>query len=354
MFPRFYRPLCVIVVVLAHACASQPTTTRSETTVASAGRGIYGPPIDESTLRELAEASERVDLQAEGIGSDIIGPPLERLAAAVAELEQSDRTAQRMRTLIDSLAEEEPSSAEYKNLALRALRAAVTAVSAFGSLCGNVDVGDISARAGLALARIDPDLPLTKQPDRLQAALRAAVDAFLLAAGRAPVFAAKEPAVPLPSTEVQAPPAETFDEHVHAMHALLLKLGQASWNDARRSVGELLLSCASALETSSQRSAIEKQIREVRFQGERVRRMDGPPFARASWIVDAMLSALDALAILVPPDRSEIVTPWIERARDAAEAIDPRGSLGFQRAAVQDALRSTSDAFFAVSHGRNM
>jgi hypothetical protein len=354
MFPRLYRLLSAIVLVLAHACASQPTATRSEATAASGARGIYGPPIEESTLKDLAEASEQVDLQTEGVRSDVIGPLLERLATAVAELEQSDRTAQHMRTLIDDLADADPSSAEYRTLTLRALRAAVATVSAFGSLCGNADVGEISARAGLALARVDPELPLTKQPDRLQAALRAAVDAFLLAGGRAPVFVAEEAAVPALGREEEAPPAATFDEHVHAMHALLPKLGEASWSDARQLVGELLFSYAGALETSGQRSAFEKQINEVRFQGQRVRRRDGPPFARAGWIVDAMLSALDALASVGPPDRNELVTPWIDRARAAALAIDPRGSLGFQRAAVQDALRSTSDAFFAVSQLRNM
>jgi len=42
-------------------------------------------------------------------------------------------------------------------------------------------------------------------------------------------------------------------------------------------------------------------------------------------------------------------SPWSLTARGAVLSIDARGSLAFQRPAVQDALRATVDAFARLS-----
>lgn len=55
----------------------------------------------------------------------------------------------------------------------------------------------------------------------------------------------------------------------------------------------------------------------------------------------AVLDALDASTL----SHSSTVASWLGWAREAVEGIVERGSLAFQRAAVQDAFRATLDAW---------
>jgi hypothetical protein len=337
----------IVLATLAAACASRPAVGRPEEGTTFEARSMSAPPVGVATLQQLTETVEQVDLEAQGVRAGAVRSVLAVLAKAVAELERSDRTASRMRVLIADHAGEDVSSDVYRRAVMRALGNAVSTVGAFGSRCGNTDVDEASRRAGLALARVDPTLPLTEQAEALQAAIRATVDAILLAAGRAPMFDVESEDAVAPEHEAGVPRPITFEDHSLAAHRALLELGGAIWSDARRIAGGVLLSWANALEAGGRDTGFEDQVREVRFQGERLGRLDGLPFARGSWIAAAVESALDALELLVAPERREVLTPWIERARTSARAVDPRGSLGFQRAAVQDALRSTTDAFLA-------
>jgi hypothetical protein len=342
---RVYRNAVAIVFLVANACSADRPPARQ--TMPTEARVITAPPVGSSTLRELTETAEQVNLAEQGVEAAALTRVLDLLATASAELERSDHTARHVRAAVDDLQGGDPSSIEYADRTVGALGAVAAMVHAFGSRCGNGDVEDAAGRARMALARVDSAVALTEQPDRLEHAVLATVDAVLLAGGGAPVFTVPTPAAA--ASFGDEPHPATLEEHSLAMHRLLLKLGGARWNEARKVAGEVLLLCASALETSGRQAAIEEQIRDVRFQGERLRRMDGLAFARGDWIRSAVLSALDALTAVVPPERSRLVTPWIERAREAADALDARGAMSFQRAAVQEALRTMTDAFLAAS-----
>jgi hypothetical protein len=314
-------------------------------------RVLSATPVARSTLRKLTETAEHVDLAEQGVGPGALTPVLGVLATASAELERTDHTARHVRAAVEDLRRADPSSIEYADRTVGALGAVVSTVNVFGSRCGNGDVEDAAGRARMALARVHSEVALTEQPDRLEHALLATVDAVLLSGGGDPVFTVPAPTAATVRDETKL---VTFDEHSLAMHRQMLKLGGASWNEARKVAGDVLLSCANALETAAQQADIDEPIRNVRFQGERLRRMDGLAFARGDWMRSAVLSALDALTAIVPPERSQLVTPWIKRSREAADALEGRGAMSFQRAAVQDALRTMTDAFLAASQAGTM
>jgi hypothetical protein len=72
-------------------------------------------------------------------------------------------------------------------------------------------------------------------------------------------------------------------------------------------------------------------------------------FSLPKWIKEGLAAAVDALeAIGAATDSSRF---WIDTARRAQDLIETKSSLTFQRAPVQDALRTTIDAFIVVGQG---
>jgi hypothetical protein len=123
---------------------------------------------------------------------------------------------------------------------------------------------------------------------------------------------------------------------------------------ARSIAADVLDALVQALEAESggQPSAIEQQVREIRFQAERLRRTDGTRFARGSWIKSALGAVVAALERRAQPREQQPLAPWLASARSAIDALDGVTSLGFQRAATQDAFRSVADAVLAASQLR--
>lgn len=107
---------------------------------------------------------------------------------------------------------------------------------------------------------------------------------------------------------------------------------------------------ADALETlpDSTHQARE-QITEIRFEAKRLRRSEGLSFGLAKWIEEGLAAAVDGLQRVSRP--SDNATYWIGAARRSLKSIDIKSSLTFQRGPVQDAVRTTIDAFIVIGQG---
>jgi hypothetical protein len=90
----------------------------------------------------------------------------------------------------------------------------------------------------------------------------------------------------------------------------------------------------------------QKVLKELRFQAERLRRADRINFGLARWMKEGLLAALDGLQVIAPGDTRAPF--WIGAARETVSGIEKDSGVAFQRARIQDAVRSTVDAFAAV------
>jgi hypothetical protein len=128
------------------------------------------------------------------------------------------------------------------------------------------------------------------------------------------------------------------------------RFAQASRQDAAVAAGEVLAALERALETlpdATQR--VRDKLSEVHFESERLRRSDRMSFGIPKWLKLGLAAAVDALETLTPP--AEARTYWIELARQTQGGIDADAGAAFQRAALQDALRTTTTVFVIVGQG---
>lgn len=128
------------------------------------------------------------------------------------------------------------------------------------------------------------------------------------------------------------------------------KFARASGHDGIVAAGDLLENLAAAIETipGSQHRARDA-IAEVRFEAKRLQRSDRLAFGVAKWIKLGLASSLDGLEALVPATQTG--RSWIRSARQAQDAIDVGSTSTFQRAVIQDAIRTTVTAFVIAGQG---
>jgi len=143
-----------------------------------------------------------------------------------------------------------------------------------------------------------------------------------------------------------------FAAQANAAQGLVGQLSQTRWAETREVAAEILDVLAEALEAGGPRPVIQRQLEEIRFQAERLRRTDGTPFARGSWVKSALRCAIVALEHGSPCRHADSLAPWLENARSAIDTIDGGASLGFQPVITQDAFRSVADAFLAAAQTR--
>ena len=128
------------------------------------------------------------------------------------------------------------------------------------------------------------------------------------------------------------------------------QFARTSGHDAALAAGDVLSALADALDAlpDPDRRA-SKDITEVRFEAKRLRRSDRLSYTLPKWIQEGLVAALDGLEKLTPANDSSRF--WIASARESQKSIDTKSSLTFQRAPVQDAVRSTIDSFIVVGQG---
>jgi hypothetical protein len=191
----------------------------------------------------------------------------------------------------------------------------------------------------------DPAASAEQRPTRIAAALRASSDLVHLAAGADAPFG--ETAA---GTIAGRAGPWSLEVEVAEARADVLRLGQTNWTDARAAAAQALASLADAVAAADGSGAQRERISIIRFQAERMRRTDAVALGQAEWIKIALTAALDALDAALP-ERREALIRWQEGARSALGSIRSGRSVTFQRAAVQDAFRTTVNVFVAASDG---
>jgi hypothetical protein len=134
---------------------------------------------------------------------------------------------------------------------------------------------------------------------------------------------------------------------------LVQALAQKGSLEARVAAGEILLRFADAIQATGRiaERGIERYLAELRFQSQRLRRAESTTFGTARWIKGGLAAALDGLEATYTGNCTAL-EPWAQAARQSVEAIDARSALTFQRAAIQDAFRTVSDAFVVAANPR--
>jgi hypothetical protein len=247
-------------------------------------------------IRECAQRMDRVESEA-AVGAMDLAAVQEGLMATWRALDQSATTSGRTR--------------EYEQ-ALVTLRRTAEALSS------------------------EANVPMVERRAMAASAFRAASDALALAQGAEPLFA---------ESKIAVQDAELSPEgQLEKARAEVLKLGQTRWVNAPVAASRALQALAALISARSD-GGLSKQITEIRYHAESLRRPSTAKFGSAGWVKAALTSSLDALDVL-EAGREKLVSPWTRSARRAVAGIEDRDSLSFQRAAVQDAFRATVDAFF--------
>jgi hypothetical protein len=346
--------LLAIAVTFTLACASghpavRPGGTSSEDDIRT--------PLSRETMQELVARVERLHAEPTQLQHSAVLAALNAMAPVVAGLEtpESAATARRLHSLASQLERVDPSSLQYAEQTTLALDLVLAAASGVHARCDGADLELAVERARFAMTGVDFTQVLSGQSRALIAAVQAVADVLLVAVGADPAFLIGDPTVEVTEGGTATDGAPTFTGHVERAHESLMQLSRSRWPATRQLAGRVLTEFADALAVGSE-DEIRSQIDEVRFQAALLQRTSAVTFARGAWVKKAATSALSALElVLADGERSSTAAPWIARARATAQSIDDRGTLTFQRAVVQDALRSLADAFFAASqHGPSL
>lgn len=106
---------------------------------------------------------------------------------------------------------------------------------------------------------------------------------------------------------------------------------------------------AAAVRTARVRDpAVDAALSRVERDAALLRRADAIDSGAPGWARDGILAAAEAIRALAAATRSTSVAAWTDEASAAALEIDQTSLLTFQRAILQDALRSTADALLVV------
>jgi hypothetical protein len=185
---------------------------------------------------------------------------------------------------------------------------------------------------------LDELLLLDDQRPALAGALRAAANAVFLARGGEPPFDDAGP------TTREGTKLGPFAEQLAQARRDVALVARISLTGSRLASARALASLADMIEVADTQRQLTQQIGEVRFQATRLERGPETALGRAGWIRAGLQAAVDALRVVNAGRRS----PWIDEAQRAVAGIDEKSASSFQRAAIQDALRATVDAFAAL------
>jgi len=149
---------------------------------------------------------------------------------------------------------------------------------------------------------------------------------------------------PPPTAETLAKASGAFSGALEKGLSAARGFAKSSGHDAAEQASIVLASLADAIETIPGAAArVSEQLTEVRFEAKRLHRSDRMSFSLPRWIKEGLTAAATALEAQSP--QRACATFWIAQARASISAIDAKSGLAFQRALVQDALRTTLDAF---------
>jgi hypothetical protein len=191
-------------------------------------------------------------------------------------------------------------------------------------------------------------------------------DGLLVSTGAEPVLAALPPGSPAPAL---APPggddgargrgavapfagSPAVPEEAHRATVLaseaVATVSRARGAEARARIADALEALGRAVEAVGGAASRSRAGSTLAFELRRLRSGDAIALQAAAWVRSALL----ALCEMFPEPGGSEGAAWVGRARVAASAIDPDAGLVFQRARIQEALRSCSDALLALAGSR--
>jgi hypothetical protein len=191
------------------------------------------------------------------------------------------------------------------------------------------------AELASAVEALSATRPLLEQRRVVSDSFRALTDVVFLAAGQDAPFAGRAPT-----------PRSVADVLAQA-RADVLALGRADLSNIRELTSRAMYSMAELVEAVAGQGRAARQVAEIRAEARRLGHDSSGPFARAGWVERGLQTALGALDE-IEVCRESLLAAWAEAARGATATLPDRGALPFQHAAIQDAFRSTLDAFGAA------
>jgi len=294
-------------------------------------------------LARLLSAVESLAAGPQGTHYGGVVDALRQLANAIELLPNAGQySIGVIRETAERLESADPLSVAHADLVKKGLGAALQVlVTRSGSDGHEFDYQRAVRAFGVAVEAIDKERPMREQYANVAGAFRAATDTvFLVAGGEAPFGEAE-------TRNSDATQSISIESAVEEARAEVLKLGQMDWTQARQASSRALSALADVVAAADRRNTLDRKVSDIRLQAERVRYADSLSFGRAAWIKTGLSAALDALEGGLIGDQRLAV--WTRAARRAVASIEERDSLGFQRAAVQDAFRATVDAFVAAT-----
>jgi hypothetical protein len=195
-----------------------------------------------------------------------------------------------------------------------------------------------------ALQNIDVDQPLLQQAVQVHSAFVSITNALAVTRGAEPPFGGVS-AVP-----EHQPDLDAFVKHTRRAGELTSAVAAATnWTSARMKTAETLQALAEAVASTPvpmKDAGTHAMI--IGFEATRLERASVVDHRRVDWTKAGLVAAVKALEAMVPPD-APIVRSLSAAAARAVQAIDPYSTFGFQRPAIQDALRAVVSAYEAVA-----
>lgn len=314
---------------------------------ASSAQAPLEPPPQPSAQRRLASVRslDQLAVSVEAFEAGGREPPqqalakvLQRLGSAMEPL--SHATNLRLREVAQRLAGSPMNSLSQAGLLKQALTLVLESLVASSSPPGRQSeyTGGLRALRESTQA-IDELLALPNQQPRTVAALHAATDVVFLARGGEAPFGEAE------RTEQPPAPLGSFETELDRARKDVSTLAQTNLTASRKAAAAALAALGNVVAAADDGNRLAKQIAEIRFEAERLERAHASEFGQAGWIRSGLENALDALSVLHAGKSS----PWLRIAQRAVASIDQRSWLSLQRAPVQDAFRTTVDAFAALA-----
>ena len=200
----------------------------------------------------------------------------------------------------------------------------------------------VLAALGSRLQSLSSGRSRADRRESVQSAFHAALDAVRVASG--------EGCVPMELDAGTRAPKSTSEALATARNAVL-ELGRSRWSSANELTAASLDSFADVVAAMDCTRRFEHELSSTRFEAERLRRGKSSPFSTASWLKAGLTAILDTAAAL-SSSAGDAAVPWDRTARSALDGIELHTGLVFQRAAVQDAIRTTLDLLVVIANAR--
>lgn len=312
------------------------------------------PQPVEPAPRPRPPAFDALVSAVEKLASDIADPShaglvltLRRLADAMdISYEDPDQaSAARVREIARKLEASDRDSVTHSDLVAEAMNEALAVIERRLPDRSHSQVRASYLRAVRAAERITPKMPLLELQPQMLDAFAAVTHALLVVHGANSPFAGAQ--------QSHERSAARFREQASVASAAVATVAATFGDPALRAAADALDAIAIALEVAPISGSLAGELDDktvaIRFEAARLRRSGNLGFEQSDRIKAGLSRGLDALDRLAKDCPIRNAKPMLLRAREACTGIDEYGMFEFQRAAIQEALRSTVDALLILA-----